>query len=226
MKKTISDVLKGKMGDTLIFLTYVAVDINENNAHNYAMTADVKYQSVINHINQLARDGFLVRTSYSSWDWRMAITPEYFIEIAEVILEEHKSRLEDIRKMRIQRGQGAEFLWDVAEAYHYGKEDVASMLRSSYPENRFPDIRSNGFFAIGSGTLRYLRRYVLMGRFDEWLKRLNAQDFNTLISNALVESLSCDNAPEGMFDRLDGLIRKWDKAGSWTTPYQVDFMID
>lgn len=36
MKKTISNVLKGKMGDTLIFLTYVAVDINEKNAHKYA----------------------------------------------------------------------------------------------------------------------------------------------------------------------------------------------
>lgn len=226
MKKTISNVLKGRMGDTLIFLAYVAVDINENKAHKYAMTADVKYQNVINHINQLARDGFLVRTSYSSWDWRMAITPEYFIEIAEVILEEHKARLEDIRKMRIQRGQGAEFLWDVAEAYHYGKEDVASMLRSSYPESRFPDIRSNGFFAIGSGTLRYLRRYVLTGRFDEWLKGLNGQDFNTLISSTLVESLSCDNAPEGMFDRLNGLIRKWDKSGRWSIPYQVDFLID
>lgn len=51
MKKTISNVLKGKMGDTLIFLTYVAVDTNEKNAHKYAMIADVKYQNVISHIN-------------------------------------------------------------------------------------------------------------------------------------------------------------------------------
>ncbi len=226
MKKIISNALEGKMGDTLIFLTYVAVDINENNAHEYAMAADVKYQNVISHINQLARDGFLTRTSYGSCDWRMAITPEYFIEIAETILEEHKSRLEQVRKMRILRREEADFLWDVTEAYLYGKEDVGSMLRQSYPDSRFPDIRRNGFFSVGSGALRYLRRYVLTGRFDEWLKVLNGQDFHTLICGTLVESLNSDNAPEGMFDRISGLIRKWDHEGSWSTPYQVDFLID
>lgn len=226
MNKTISDALKGKMGDTLIFLAYIAVDINENIAHNYAISAGVKYQTVVNHINQLASAGFLVRTSYSTWNWQVAITPEYFIEIAETIIKEHKKRLEQVRGLKIGRGQDAEFLWAVAEAYHYGTEDVAHILRGSYPGRDFPDIRHSGYMSMGTGTLRYLRRYVLMGRFDEWLIHLKSQDFNTLVSSALVESLSCDDVPERMFDRLHALILRHEKEGRESIPYTTDYLKD
>lgn len=217
MEMNLSPLLKSKVGDALIYLTYLAFDISENDAtKGYAKLTGISVQQAQTLINQLHRSYALIYNTRSYLNWRVAVRPEAFFELASSILSRHKDRLEWFRSKKVKQNEHAVFLWTVAEAYHYGKGDIKEALTASFPDRSFPE---NYIFD-------YVAPYAMSGRFDGYLTEIGIYNFNALISGLLVAALSSDKADVDFFDKLEQLVTLYSLEGEYNYDSQVDYLGD
>lgn len=212
MREILKEVLSGPCKSTLLYFTYKAWCVDEDDLRYYGSKAKVHYNTLISHMNKLIRDGFLtiINGTYY-WGWKVSVRPVIFFELAMYMLEHEQEALDEFSRVVGKRNGTANFLWDVAKAYHAGKTDIASAVPGKFP------------MELG---WQYLKRHFMTAAFNGYIAEFSVDELSRLVNNVLEASLYEDKPSMRLFDVLDDNIEACAEKCVPESYADIDFLSD
>lgn len=212
MRESLQKILTSKLKPTLLFFTFKAWGVDEDDLRYYGSRLKVNFNTLTSHMNNLIREGYLtiVDGTYY-WRWHVSVRPVLFLELALYMLEHEQEALDEFSRNVGQRNDTAKFLWDVARAYHEGKSDIASAVPGRFP------------MELG---WQYLKRHFMTGVFNGYIVEFSVEELSRFVKEALVASLYEDRPSVQMFDTLNAAIGACAEKCEPKSYAEVDFLSD
>ena len=193
MNPILKSALESKQARLAMFLAYVGRDVTHDVVDKYCCFYGVKHQAVWNHIRAFDQQGLLGKVYFNYWQTNYVFKQELFLEMARYMLENEHGYLLEFARVYPKRGEEAEFLWLVAEAYQKDDIEMAQTIEGDLPDEEAP---------------LYLLNHVLDECLEDFFLGLIPDDMESLVLLVLVKSLCDDNGSVELFDRLLCLLEK------------------
>ena len=211
MNGVLKEVLSGKDARLVMFLAYVGRDVTHDIVGKYCSHYGHKPQTVWNYINNLWHKGILSRVYVNSWQTAFVFRQELFLSMACHMLENEQGLILEFVRILPKRDAQAEFLWQIAEAFHHEDIETIRTIDGDLPDGEAP---------------LYLLNHVQDRCLEDFFLGFLPDELEALVNMAIVNSLTNDIGSADFFDRLLYLIECNSEDRLYKDTCNTDFLSD